>query len=151
MKPCETLKLVIFSICRNSEPSKVFLLTVVRFIKSYQWVHFWRGSIFLGGRKFLWNLSQGSGNLRYLIGIVAVTIFADDGGAEFSSVSAAMFTAFRCFTDGCAATDGTPLQELLLQSGTLLDIYCSCKWSYTPYKWPYKWATAVMTPKNGVT
>ena len=80
---------------------------------------------------------------------MAVTIFADDGGAEFSSVSAAMFTAFRCFTDGCAATDGTPLQELLLQSGTLLDIYCSCKWSYTPYKWPYKWATAVITPKNG--
>jgi len=51
----------------------------------------------------------------YLIGIVAVTIFADDGGAEFSSVSAAMFTAFRCFTDGCAATDGTPLQETLRQ------------------------------------
>jgi len=79
------------------------------------------GQYFFGGDKILWNLSQGSGNLRYLIGIVAVTIFADDGGAEFSSVSAAMFTAFRCFTDGCAATDGTPLQELLLQSGTLLD------------------------------
>ena len=31
---------------------------------------------------------------------------------EFGSVPAAMFTAFRCFTDGCAATDGTPLQDL---------------------------------------
>ena len=24
---------------------------------------------------------------------------------------AAMFTTFRCFTDGCSAYDGTPLQE----------------------------------------
>ena len=31
---------------------------------------------------------------------------------EFGSVPAAMFTSFRCFTDGCAATDGTPLQDL---------------------------------------
>lgn len=30
---------------------------------------------------------------------------------ELKSVPAAMFTIFRCFTDGCAAYDGTPFQE----------------------------------------
>ena len=64
---------------------------------------------------------------RYLIGIVAVTIFADDGGAEFSSVSAAMFTAFRCFTDGCAATDGTPLQEPVVGPSRLEVYGCPSK------------------------
>ena len=49
----------------------------------------------------------------YLMGVVARTMFMDlDGdGGEFDSVPAAMFTAFRCFTDGCSATDGTPLQD----------------------------------------
>lgn len=52
----------------------------------------------------------------YLMGVVAVTVFSEEQGmTEFASVSAAMFTAFRCFTDGCAATDGTPLQETLRQ------------------------------------
>eukprot|EP00929_Paragymnodinium_shiwhaense_P101267 TRINITY_DN6421_c0_g5_i1.p1 TRINITY_DN6421_c0_g5~~TRINITY_DN6421_c0_g5_i1.p1 ORF type:complete len:864 (+),score=199.01 TRINITY_DN6421_c0_g5_i1:158-2749(+) len=32
---------------------------------------------------------------------------------EFSSLSAAMFSLFRCFTDGCVAYNGTPLQERL--------------------------------------
>jgi len=32
---------------------------------------------------------------------------------EFQTVPQAMFSVFRCFTDGCAAYDGTPLQELL--------------------------------------
>ena len=51
----------------------------------------------------------------YLMGVVARTVFMDienKEGGEFDSVPAAMFTAFRCFTDGCSATDGTPLQEI---------------------------------------
>jgi len=32
---------------------------------------------------------------------------------EFRTVPQAMFSIFRCFTDGCAAYDGTPLQEHL--------------------------------------
>eukprot|EP00931_Biecheleriopsis_adriatica_P049496 TRINITY_DN28633_c0_g2_i1.p1 TRINITY_DN28633_c0_g2~~TRINITY_DN28633_c0_g2_i1.p1 ORF type:complete len:686 (-),score=109.81 TRINITY_DN28633_c0_g2_i1:95-2152(-) len=32
---------------------------------------------------------------------------------EFNSVPASMFTLFRCFTEGCAAYDGTPLTERL--------------------------------------
>ena len=39
---------ILHIVCRNSEPSKVFLLTVVRFIKVYQGVHF-LGGIFFGG------------------------------------------------------------------------------------------------------
>jgi len=32
---------------------------------------------------------------------------------EFHSLSSSVFTVFRCVTDGCAAYDGTPLQERL--------------------------------------
>jgi len=28
--------------------------------------------------------------------------------------------------------------------------YDRYKWSYSPYKWPYKWVTGVITPTNGV-
>lgn len=38
---------------------------------------------------------------------------AEDGDQEFSTLDGAMFTLFRCFTDGCAAYDGTPLTERL--------------------------------------
>ena len=61
----------------------------------------------------------------YLMGVVAVTVFSDqEGMTEFASVSAAMFTAFRCFTDGCAATDGTPLQE----RGVTAGLATNCLW-----------------------
>eukprot|EP00928_Gymnodinium_smaydae_P053941 TRINITY_DN3780_c0_g4_i2.p1 TRINITY_DN3780_c0_g4~~TRINITY_DN3780_c0_g4_i2.p1 ORF type:complete len:580 (+),score=55.17 TRINITY_DN3780_c0_g4_i2:55-1794(+) len=35
------------------------------------------------------------------------------GFSEFDSLASCMFTLFRCFTDGCAAIDGTPLTEKL--------------------------------------
>ena len=54
----------------------------------------------------------------YLLGIVTTTLFKEF--AEFSSVPAAMFTWFRCFTDGCAAYDGTPLQEKLRHASWLV-------------------------------
>merc|ERR1711862_902549 len=34
---------------------------------------------------------------------------------EFSTLTESMFTIFRCFTDGCSAYDGTPLQNHLYQ------------------------------------
>ena len=38
---------------------------------------------------------------------------------EFEYVPDAMFTNFRCFTDGCNAYDGTPLTERgLIRYGT---------------------------------
>eukprot|EP00931_Biecheleriopsis_adriatica_P100251 TRINITY_DN7541_c0_g1_i5.p1 TRINITY_DN7541_c0_g1~~TRINITY_DN7541_c0_g1_i5.p1 ORF type:complete len:712 (-),score=100.05 TRINITY_DN7541_c0_g1_i5:8-2074(-) len=50
--------------------------------------------------------------LIYIFGIAASQLF---GGSEpeFATVPAAMFTLFRCCTEGCAAYDGTPLTERL--------------------------------------
>lgn len=38
---------------------------------------------------------------------------SDPEDLEFNSMEKAMFTLFRCFTDGCAAYNGTPLTEHL--------------------------------------
>jgi len=46
----------------------------------------------------------------YLLGVMTKTLYWEQH-AEFATVPIAMFTVFRCFTDGCAGIDGTPLQE----------------------------------------
>jgi len=48
----------------------------------------------------------------YTTGVAAKNVFGPEE-AEFETVPAAMFTLFRCFTDGCNAYDGTPLMERL--------------------------------------
>jgi Ca2+-binding EF-hand superfamily protein len=48
----------------------------------------------------------------YFLGVCARNIFQDEY-PEFKDVPVAMFTVFRCFTDGCAAENGTPLLETL--------------------------------------
>ncbi|CAJ1346804.1 unnamed protein product [Effrenium voratum] len=48
----------------------------------------------------------------YIVGVALNKLIGEDE-EEFGSLVAAMFTLFRCFTDGCAAYDGTPLQERL--------------------------------------
>lgn len=72
--------------------------------------------VFTGLRVLFWAVVLLVGCM-YLLGVVTRTLFGnvDDLNVreEFSTVPAAMFTCFRCFTDGCAATDGTPLQEHL--------------------------------------
>ncbi|CAE7555982.1 unnamed protein product [Symbiodinium natans] len=61
----------------------------------------------------------------YLLGVITRTFF--DQYDEFSTVPAAMFTSFRCVTDGCTAYDGTPLQEKLRRDsdmgGVLMMMY----------------------------
>eukprot|EP00930_Biecheleria_cincta_P024312 TRINITY_DN17405_c0_g1_i2.p1 TRINITY_DN17405_c0_g1~~TRINITY_DN17405_c0_g1_i2.p1 ORF type:complete len:590 (-),score=103.22 TRINITY_DN17405_c0_g1_i2:345-1853(-) len=47
----------------------------------------------------------------FMLAIVARFMIIDDELPEFSTVPNAMFTLFRCYTDGCAAYDGTPLPE----------------------------------------
>eukprot|EP00930_Biecheleria_cincta_P040032 TRINITY_DN27463_c0_g1_i1.p1 TRINITY_DN27463_c0_g1~~TRINITY_DN27463_c0_g1_i1.p1 ORF type:complete len:672 (+),score=118.40 TRINITY_DN27463_c0_g1_i1:23-2017(+) len=49
--------------------------------------------------------------IAFVLGVAARMFYSEY--PEFSSVDAAMFTLFRCFTDGCAAYDGTPLPERL--------------------------------------
>ncbi|CAJ1328943.1 unnamed protein product [Effrenium voratum] len=48
----------------------------------------------------------------YTTGVAAKNVFGE-AEPEFETVPAAMFTLFRCFTDGCTAYDGTPLMERL--------------------------------------
>lgn len=50
--------------------------------------------------------------LIYVGGIIAVSV-SDVSDLEYNTMEKAMFTLFRCFTDGCAAYDGTPLTEHL--------------------------------------
>jgi len=50
--------------------------------------------------------------LVYLFGVALTNIFGKQE-LEFESVVASMFTLFRCWTEGCAAYDGTPLSERL--------------------------------------
>lgn len=50
--------------------------------------------------------------LIYLLGIAMTNLFKDQY-QEYSNVPSSMFTLFRCWTDGCAAYDGTPLPEIV--------------------------------------
>ena len=45
----------------------------------------------------------------YLLGVSTRTIYPEV--EEFASVPDAMFTWFRCFTDGCTTYSGAPLQD----------------------------------------
>lgn len=50
--------------------------------------------------------------MLYVVGLILNRLIGEQE-VEFSTISAAMSTLFRCFTDGCTAYDGTPLQERL--------------------------------------
>lgn len=67
--------------------------------------------VFTGLRVLFWAVVL-FGGCMYLLGVVTRTLY----GAhfeEFNSVPSAMFTSFRCFTDGCSDYKGQPLQEQL--------------------------------------
>lgn len=84
--------------------------------------------VFTGLRVLFWAVVLLVGCM-YLLGVVTRTLFGNeedlDVMQEFSDVPAAMFTCFRCFTDGCAATNGTPLQEHLRDSAELFHSFHS--------------------------
>eukprot|EP00930_Biecheleria_cincta_P076612 TRINITY_DN63818_c0_g1_i1.p1 TRINITY_DN63818_c0_g1~~TRINITY_DN63818_c0_g1_i1.p1 ORF type:complete len:609 (+),score=113.64 TRINITY_DN63818_c0_g1_i1:66-1892(+) len=63
--------------------------------------------------------------LVFFLGMTFRVIFGEDKEKfpEFSTVPAAMFTAFRCFTEGCASYTGTPLQETMRMSTSLGGIF----------------------------
>lgn len=53
--------------------------------------------------------------ILYILGLITRQVIGDNlknpkYATSFSKVYWAMFTIFRCFTDGCTADDGTPLQ-----------------------------------------
>lgn len=68
--------------------------------------------VFTGLRVLFWAVVLLLGCV-YLLGVVTRTIFTDR--PEFNSVGQAMFTSFRCFTDGCSTYEGAPLQEKLFE------------------------------------
>eukprot|EP00928_Gymnodinium_smaydae_P005246 TRINITY_DN11800_c0_g1_i3.p1 TRINITY_DN11800_c0_g1~~TRINITY_DN11800_c0_g1_i3.p1 ORF type:complete len:555 (+),score=148.23 TRINITY_DN11800_c0_g1_i3:151-1815(+) len=51
-------------------------------------------------------------SIVYLLGVVMRKTIGP-AREEFATVFAAMFSVFRCFTDGCATYSGTPMQEML--------------------------------------
>eukprot|EP00438_Fugacium_kawagutii_P021552 Skav208793 [mRNA] locus=scaffold478:2568:13390:- [translate_table: standard] len=66
--------------------------------------------VFTGLRVLFWAVVLLIGCV-YLLGVVSNTLFRDIH-EEFKTVPRAMFTSFRCFTDGCSTYDGAPLQEI---------------------------------------
>lgn len=66
--------------------------------------------VFTGLRVLLWAIVLLSLCI-YLLGVTCRTLYAYR--EEFQTVPSAMFTVFRCFTDGCASYDGRPLQEII--------------------------------------
>jgi len=67
--------------------------------------------VFTGLRVLFWAVVLLVGCM-YLIGVVTKTLF-HEYRQEFQTVPIAMFTSFRCFTDGCTTDDGEPLHEKL--------------------------------------
>jgi hypothetical protein len=59
----------------------------------------------------------------YLIAVV-MTNFMSTDFEEFQTLPSTMFTIFRCFTDGCAAYNGTPLQETVRKEFGALFTLC---------------------------
>lgn len=67
--------------------------------------------LFNGLRVLVW--AQVLLALVICLGGIVMRNLVGETESEFKTVPASMFTIFRCFTDGCAAYDGTPLQERL--------------------------------------
>merc|ERR1719162_1154828 len=67
-----------------------------------------------GMRVLFWALVVLFG-IIYFLGVVTSNLFRATY-QEFRNVPTAMLTVFRCFTDGCSAFDGTPLQEKLWET-----------------------------------
>eukprot|EP00931_Biecheleriopsis_adriatica_P059339 TRINITY_DN35495_c0_g1_i1.p1 TRINITY_DN35495_c0_g1~~TRINITY_DN35495_c0_g1_i1.p1 ORF type:complete len:601 (-),score=113.72 TRINITY_DN35495_c0_g1_i1:190-1992(-) len=60
--------------------------------------------------------------VMYIFGLAVRILFSDgERYPEFSNLPSAMFTVFRCFTEGCAAFDGTPLQERMRLDPTMIE------------------------------
>jgi len=67
--------------------------------------------VFSGARVLGWSIVLLFG-VVYVMGVFMCQVVGDQF-QEFQNIPSAMFTVFRCFTDGCAAYNGTPLQERL--------------------------------------
>jgi len=103
----------------------VRLLKLARIVKALHYpifteLKFMIAGVASGMRTLLWALVL----LLFIIYFVGVTmrIMIGEHYSEFQTVPAAMFTVFRCLTDGCAAYNGTPLQEHIREEYGLIFI-----------------------------
>merc|ERR1740139_71329 len=64
--------------------------------------------VFSGIRVLCWAIAL-LGMCIFLLGTICRMTIGDNR-AEFATLTRSMLTLFRCFTDGCSAYDGTPLQ-----------------------------------------
>lgn len=86
------------------------IIRVLKF-KIFQELKLMIQGVFTGLRVLFWAVVLLVGCM-YLIGVVTKTLFGQER-QEFRYVPIAMFTAFRCFTDGCTTEEGEPLHEKL--------------------------------------
>eukprot|EP00928_Gymnodinium_smaydae_P065815 TRINITY_DN48901_c0_g1_i1.p1 TRINITY_DN48901_c0_g1~~TRINITY_DN48901_c0_g1_i1.p1 ORF type:complete len:671 (-),score=92.79 TRINITY_DN48901_c0_g1_i1:478-2490(-) len=88
------------------------LLRLIKFKIFYELKVIVQG-VFAGLRVLFWAVVL-LGFLVFFLGIIMrKTVGEEKHELEFSTLTKAMFTIFRCVTDGCTAFDGTPLQERL--------------------------------------
>eukprot|EP00931_Biecheleriopsis_adriatica_P008727 TRINITY_DN10986_c0_g1_i2.p1 TRINITY_DN10986_c0_g1~~TRINITY_DN10986_c0_g1_i2.p1 ORF type:complete len:488 (-),score=94.47 TRINITY_DN10986_c0_g1_i2:24-1487(-) len=98
------------------------LLKVFRLVRLVRTIRAIKNKMFSELSQIVMGISNGIVVLSWAIALLFGVIFVlavvmrnllDDSVVEFSSMPAAMFTLFRCFTDGCSSYDGTPLAEKL--------------------------------------
>jgi hypothetical protein len=92
------------------------LLKLARLVKALRYPFFDELKLMIFGvisgiRTLFWALVLLIG-IIYFLAIIMNSIAKSDF-VEFETVPQSMFTIFRCFTDGCAAYNGTPLSETL--------------------------------------
>eukprot|EP00927_Polykrikos_kofoidii_P021739 TRINITY_DN20495_c0_g1_i1.p1 TRINITY_DN20495_c0_g1~~TRINITY_DN20495_c0_g1_i1.p1 ORF type:complete len:603 (-),score=81.91 TRINITY_DN20495_c0_g1_i1:57-1865(-) len=109
---------------RGAEVSGITAVKMIRMAKLLRLVRLMRFHVFTELKNIITGLFSG---LRVLIwsqvllcliiylGAIFMTNMLGKSHPEFSTVPASMLTLFRCFTDGCAAYDGTPLQARLFR------------------------------------
>jgi len=98
------------------------ILKVFRLLRLMRLIRTLRFKIFLELKLMIQGVMSGLRTLLWAIILLLLTVWIlgmamrtvmGDQEPEFASVPSAMFTFFRCFTDGCVAYDGTPLVERL--------------------------------------
>jgi len=104
------------------EVGGLMLIKMLRLARLARLVRLLRFKIFHELKMMVQGVVSGVRVLMWAIVLLFVCIFilgivmrkmVGEAYEEFSTMGAAMFTLFRCFTDGCTAYNGTPLQERL--------------------------------------
>jgi len=93
----------------------VRLARLARIVRSFRYKIFedlksMVSGVFSGARVLGWSIVL-LFTVVYMLGVLMRQVVGNE--PEFRNIPSAMFTVFRCFTDGCTAYNGTPLQERL--------------------------------------